>query len=118
MVALPAAGREDLPGASGSTGGRCGRTRSPRLGISPARRRMRMRRSLLVGLRLLALSAIASSADSPTAALRGAVDAALKILEDPALKGDARVKERRLALSRIAEHAVHFPPIPRLCLCR
>jgi len=77
-----------------------------------------MRRSLLVGLGLLALSATSASADSPTAALRGAVDAALKILEDPALKGDARVKERRLALSRIAEQAFDFPEIARRVLGR
>src|SRR5260370_8446203 len=117
MVALPAAGREDLGGGSGSAGGRCGRTGSPRLGTSPAPRRMRMRRSLLVGSLLVgmvvrALSATAAPADSPTAALRSAVDAVLKILEDPALSGDARVKERRLALSAAAEHAFHFPKSP------
>src|SRR5437660_1701759 len=118
MVAPPAAGREDPAGASGSTGGRGGRTRSPRLGISPGRLRRGMRRSLLVAIGILALSATAASADSPTAALRGAVDAALKILEDPALKGDARVKERGLALSRIAEQAFDFPEIARRVLGR
>src|SRR5438132_1507453 len=118
MVALPATGREDLAGASGSTGGRCGRTRSPRLGISPVRRRMRMRRSLRVAIAVLALAATAAPADSPTAALRSAVDAVLKILEDPALRGDARVKERRLALSRVAEQAFDFPEIARRVLGR
>ncbi|PYN14630.1 MAG: organic solvent tolerance ABC transporter substrate-binding protein [Candidatus Rokuibacteriota bacterium] len=118
MVAPPAAGREDPAGASGSTGGRGGRTRSPRLGISPGRLRRGMRRSLLVAIGILALSATAAPADSPTAALRGAVDAALKILEDPALKGDARVRERRLALSRVAEQAFDFPEIARRVLGR
>jgi phospholipid transport system substrate-binding protein len=79
---------------------------------------MRMRRSLLVALVVLALAATAAPADSPTAALRSAVDAVLKILEDPALRGDARVKERRLALSRVAEQAFDFPEIARRVLGR
>jgi phospholipid transport system substrate-binding protein len=79
---------------------------------------MRMRRFLLGGVVVLSLSAPAAPADSPTAALRSAVDAAIQILQDPALKGDARVKERRLALSRVAEQAFDFPEIARRVLGR
>lgn len=77
-----------------------------------------MRRFLLGGVVVLSLSAPAAPADSPTAALRSAVDAAIQILQDPALKGDARVKERRLALSRVAEQAFDFPEIARRVLGR
>jgi len=77
-----------------------------------------MRRLLMVGIGILALSVTVARADSPTADLRSAVDAALKILEDPALKGDARLTERRIALSRVAERAFDFREIARRVLAR
>ncbi len=77
-----------------------------------------MRRLLIVGIGMIALSATVAWADSPTADLRSVVDAALKILEDPALKGDARLTERRIALSRVAERAFDFREIARRVLAR
>jgi phospholipid transport system substrate-binding protein len=77
-----------------------------------------MRYALIAAVGVVALSATVAQADTPTADLRSAVDAALKILQDPALRGDAHDKERRQELSRVAEHAFDFREISQRVLAR
>jgi phospholipid transport system substrate-binding protein len=77
-----------------------------------------MRYAQIAAVGALTLSATVAWADTPTADLRRAVDAALKVLQDPALRGDAHEKERRLELSRIADQAFDFREISQRVLAR
>jgi phospholipid transport system substrate-binding protein len=49
----------------------------------------------------------------PTEQLRGAIDRVLRVLEDPALKGEARVADRRRALRQIADEIFDFDEMAR-----
>ena len=49
----------------------------------------------------------------PTEQLRRAIDRVLRVLEDPALKGEARAAERRHALRQIADEIFDFDEMAR-----
>jgi phospholipid transport system substrate-binding protein len=67
---------------------------------------------------LAILSAGAAAAGPPTDQLKGAVDRVIKVLEDPSLKGDDRVVERRTAVRKIANEIFDFNEIARRALAR
>lgn len=58
------------------------------------------------------------SAGLPTEQLRSAIDRVVKTLDNPALKGEARVAERRAAVRKIANDIFDFPEIARRSLGR
>src|SRR5262249_56934774 len=54
----------------------------------------------------------------PTDQLRGAIDRVVKTLEDPALKGEGKVLDRRRAIRKIADDIFDFSEISRRALAR
>lgn len=77
----------------------------------------RMRRGLAVVV-AIALGATSAWAGVPTEQLKSAIDAVLKVLENPALKGAARHAERRVAISMVADRAFDFDEVARRVLTR
>jgi phospholipid transport system substrate-binding protein len=67
---------------------------------------------------LAILSAREAAAGPPTDQLKGAIDRVIKIVEDPSLKGDDRVAERRTAVRKIANEIFDFNEIARRALAR
>jgi phospholipid transport system substrate-binding protein len=57
-------------------------------------------------------------AGAPTDQLRGRVDRVLRVLEDPALKEDVRVAERRAAIRAIAHEIFDFRELSQRALAR
>jgi phospholipid transport system substrate-binding protein len=54
----------------------------------------------------------------PTEQLKGAIDRVLQVLEDPALKGEARAAERRRAVRRIADEIFDFEETARRAMAQ
>ena len=81
-----------------------------------------MMRSRVVGMGLAWLLLMAAAggawAGAPTDQLRGAIDRVIKALENPALKGDSKVGERRTAVRKIANDIFDFGEIARRSLGR
>ncbi len=81
-----------------------------------------MMRSRVVGMGLAWLLVLAAAggawAGAPTDQLRGAIDRVIKALENPALKGDSKVGERRTAVRKIANDIFDFGEIARRSLGR
>lgn len=74
---------------------------------------------LLAGvLAPVALSGIPAGAESPTGTVRTRVEGVVRVLQDPELKGPARLRERRAAIRRIAEELFDFEETTRRCLGR
>ena len=71
---------------------------------------------LAVGLAVIAASP--ATAGAPTEQLRGAVDRVLKTLEDPSLKGESKLNDRRLAVRKIANEIFDFGEIAKRSLAR
>ncbi|OGK83186.1 MAG: hypothetical protein A2X53_09065 [Candidatus Rokubacteria bacterium GWA2_70_23] len=73
-----------------------------------------------MGLAWLLLMAAAGGAwaGAPTDQLRGAIDRVIKALDNPALKGDSKVGERRTAVRKIANDIFDFGEIARRSLGR
>jgi phospholipid transport system substrate-binding protein len=71
---------------------------------------------LAVGLAVTAVSPAAAGV--PTDQLRGAVDRVLKTLEDPGLKGEGKVNDRRVAVRKIANEIFDFGEIAKRSLAR
>ena len=67
---------------------------------------------------LAILSAGEAAAGPATDQLKGAVDRVIKVLEDPSLKGDDQVIERRTAVRKIANEIFDFNEIARRALAR
>jgi phospholipid transport system substrate-binding protein len=67
---------------------------------------------------LVALPAAAAWAGIPTDQLRGAIDRVVKTLDNPALKGDGKVMERRTAVRKIANDIFDFSETARRSLGR
>jgi phospholipid transport system substrate-binding protein len=67
---------------------------------------------------LVVLSAAAAYAGLPTEQLKGAIERVVKTLDNPALKGDAKVTERRAAVRKIANDIFDFSEIARRSLGR
>ena len=62
------------------------------------------------------LPAGAGAGGGATDELRPAIDKVLRILDDPALKGEAKTHERRAALRGVMESAIDFPEASRRAL--
>src|SRR4029453_10940906 len=79
-----------------------------------------MIRRLMLGALAACLFAlpVPVSAGLPTEQLRSAIDRVVKTLDNPALKGEARVAERRAAVRKIANDIFDFPEIARRSLGR
>ncbi|HXJ80363.1 MAG TPA: ABC transporter substrate-binding protein [Candidatus Methylomirabilis sp.] len=58
------------------------------------------------------------SAGIPTDQLKGAIDRVVKTLEDPALKGEGKLPERRRAIRKVADDIFDFTEISRRALAR
>jgi phospholipid transport system substrate-binding protein len=71
---------------------------------------------LAVGLAVTAVGPV--SAGVPTDQLRGAVDRVLKTLDDPSLKGAAKVADRRVAVRKIANEIFDFGEIAKRSMAR
>ena len=71
---------------------------------------------LAVGLAVAAVGPV--SAGVPTDQLRGAVDRVLKTLDDPSLKGAAKVADRRVAVRKIANEIFDFGEIAKRSMAR
>ena len=80
---------------------------------------MRPRLCATLVMAILALVLVrAAAAGPPTDQLKGAIDRVVKTLDDPSLKGPARVAERRTAVRRIADDIFDFNEIARRALAR
>ena len=75
-------------------------------------------RRLLAAVLAFALWAPDASAEQPTEAVRTRVAQVIRVLEDPALKADARLAERREAIRRVALELFDFEETARRCLGR
>ena len=78
----------------------------------------------LVRMLALAITAVVLTgggpawAGAPTDQLRGRIDRVLQVLEDPALKQDARVAERRAAIRTLAHEIFDFRELSQRALAR
>ena len=81
---------------------------------------MRGRRALGLAVATLALVALAQGAWAATATeqLKSAIDHVLATIDNPALKGDGKVLERRLAVRKIANEIFDFREVARRSLGR
>jgi phospholipid transport system substrate-binding protein len=82
---------------------------------------VRSRRPVLLALAVslpVLLVVRPATAAGPTEQLRGQVDRVLKTLEDPELKKDGKVKERRAAVRKIAEEIFDFAETAKRALGR
>ena len=68
----------------------------------------------LAGLSILSVAP--AWAVTPTEQLKGSIDKIIPILEDPTLKGDAKLKERRAAIRRVATDVFDFTESARRAL--
>ncbi len=75
-------------------------------------------KAVLLAVTLALVAASPAAAGAPTDQLRGAVDRVLKTLEDPSLKGEGKVNERRTAVRKIANDIFDFSEIARRSLAR
>jgi phospholipid transport system substrate-binding protein len=80
--------------------------------------RRHVARVLLLSLAVSAVSVPPAAAGVPSDQLRAHIDRVLKVLEDPELKKDARVRERRAAVRRIANDIFDFGETARRSLGR
>lgn len=67
---------------------------------------------------LLVLTAAATAAQGPTQQLKAAIDRVLQVLEDPALKPEARLAERRRAIRKIADEVFDFEETARRAMAQ
>jgi phospholipid transport system substrate-binding protein len=72
----------------------------------------------LATLTMVLTSGGAAWAGAPTDQLRGRVDRVLRVLEDPALKAEARTAERRAAIRSIAFEIFDFRELSQRALAR
>ncbi|MDP9145736.1 MAG: ABC transporter substrate-binding protein [Actinomycetota bacterium] len=73
---------------------------------------------VIVAAILAILTAREAAAGPPTDQLKSAIDRVVKVVEDPSLKGDDRVAERRIAVRKIADDIFDFNEIARRALAR
>lgn len=66
----------------------------------------------------LAAAGVPAEAGAPTDQLRTSVDQVIKVLEDPALKAEARTQERRAAIRRVANETFDFKETAKRALGR
>ncbi len=75
-------------------------------------------KAVLLAATLALVATSPAVAGAPTDHLRGAVDRVLKTLEDPSLKGEGKVNDRRPAVRQIANEIFDFNEIARRSLAR
>jgi phospholipid transport system substrate-binding protein len=73
---------------------------------------------VLAGVLVVGLSSAPAAAGVPTDQLKGAVERVLKTLDDPVLKGDARLGDRRVAVRKIANEIFDFSEIAKRSMAR
>jgi phospholipid transport system substrate-binding protein len=73
---------------------------------------------VLAGALVAGVSAGPAAAGVPTDQLKGAVERVLKTLDDPTLKGEARLPERRVAVRKIANEIFDFSEIAKRSMAR
>ncbi len=69
---------------------------------------------VLAGLFILSIAP--AWAVTPTEQLKASIDKIIPILEDPTLKGDAKIKERRAAIRQVASDIFDFTESAKRCL--
>lgn len=74
--------------------------------------------AVLAVMGLVAAGAAPAAAGVPTDQLRGAVERVLKTLDDPALKGEGKVGDRRVAVRKIANEIFDFGEIAKRSMAR
>jgi phospholipid transport system substrate-binding protein len=79
---------------------------------------LRMGAMVLAGALAVGMSSAPAAAGVPTDQLKGAVERVLKTLDDPALKGEARLPERRVAVRKIANEIFDFSEIAKRSMAR
>ena len=79
---------------------------------------LRMGAVVLAGVLVVGLSSAPAAAGVPTDQLKGAVERVLKTLDDPTLKGEARLGERRVAVRKIANEIFDFSEIAKRSMAR
>ena len=79
---------------------------------------LRMGAVALAGVLAVAVGPAPAVAGLPTDQLKGAVERVLKTLDDPVLKGDGKVGERRQAVRKIANEIFDFGEIAKRSLAR
>lgn len=75
-------------------------------------------KAALMAVGLAVTAVVPAAAGVPTDQLRGAVDRVLKTLEDPSLKGEGKVGERRVAVRKIANEIFDFGEIAKRSMAR
>jgi phospholipid transport system substrate-binding protein len=73
---------------------------------------------VLAGALVVGVSSTPVAAGVPTDQLKGAVERVLKTLDDPALKGEARLGDRRAAVRKIANEIFDFSEIAKRSMAR
>ena len=79
---------------------------------------LRMGAMVLAGALVVGVSAAPTAAGVPTDQLKGAVERVLRTLDDPALKGEARLADRRVAVRKIANEIFDFSEIAKRSMAR
>jgi phospholipid transport system substrate-binding protein len=79
---------------------------------------LRMGAMVLAGALVVGVSSTPVAAGVPTDQLKGAVERVLKTLDDPALKGEARLGDRRAAVRKIANEIFDFSEIAKRSMAR
>jgi phospholipid transport system substrate-binding protein len=79
---------------------------------------LRMGAMVLAGVLVVGLSSAPAAAGVPTDQLKGAVERVLRTLDDPALRGDARLGDRRVAVRKIANEIFDFSEIAKRSMAR
>jgi phospholipid transport system substrate-binding protein len=73
---------------------------------------------VLSGALAVGVNSAPAAAGVPTDQLKGAVERVLKTLDDPALKGQTRLGERRVAVRKIANEIFDFSEIAKRSMAR
>ena len=79
---------------------------------------LRMGAMVLAGALVVGVSSAPAAAGVPTDQLKGAVERVLKTLDDPTLKGEVRLGERRVAVRKIANEIFDFSEIAKRSMAR
>jgi len=75
-------------------------------------------RVVAAGLLLAVIAPIGAWAGAPTDQVQRGVDQVIRLLEDPALKQNGRLPERRVAMRRVANEIFDFPEMSKRSLGR
>ena len=75
-------------------------------------------RVVVLAVGLVAAMTATAAAGAPTDQLKGSVERVLKTLDDPTLKGESKLPERRVAIRKIANEIFDFAEIAKRSLAR